>query len=100
MSDESTEIDEDLHRLERCEEIIEYEFNDKALLRHALTHASSADSRLASNERLEFLGDSILGFVVCERLFLEFPKYLEGDLTKVKSVVVSRGNLRKDWSRY
>ena len=43
-----------------------------------------------SNERLEFLGDSVLGLVTCEQLFLRFPDYQEGDLTKVKSVVVSR----------
>lgn len=79
-----------LDKLERCEARIGYQFSDRALLRSALTHASGADHRLASNERLEFLGDSILGFVVCEALFQQFPDYLEGDLTKVKSFVVSR----------
>ena len=74
----------------RCEEKIEYCFRDRSLLRAALTHASGADSRGESNERLEFLGDAILGFVVCEKIFLDFPDYQEGDLTKVKSVVVSR----------
>jgi ribonuclease-3 len=43
-----------------------------------------------SNERLEFLGDSVLGLVCCEQLFLTFPDYHEGDMTKVKSLVVSR----------
>ena len=56
----------------------------------ALTHASGADTRLASNERLEFLGDSVLGLVTCEQVFHRFPEYEEGDLTKIKSVVVSR----------
>ncbi len=69
---------------------IGYEFADQALLRQALTHASGADHRLLSNERLEFLGDAILGAAVCETLFRRFPDYLEGDLTRVKSVVVSR----------
>src|SRR5262249_35084950 len=48
------------------------------------------DTRLASNERLEFLGDAVLGLVTCEQLYLRFPDYQEGDLTKIKSVVVSR----------
>jgi ribonuclease III len=81
--------------LERCERRIGYRFHNQALLRAALTHASGAEHRLASNERLEFLGDAILGFVVCELLFRQFPDYLEGDLTKVKSVVVSRQTCAK-----
>ena len=55
-----------------------------------MTHASFANHRLASNERLEFLGDAILGCLVCEHLYHNFPKSFEGDLTKIKSVVVSR----------
>ena len=51
--------------------------------------------RLASNERLEFLGDAILGAVVCELLYGQYPDYLEGDLTKIKSVVVSRQTCAK-----
>ena len=81
--------------LERCERRLGYVFADKLLLRASLTHASGAEHRLASNERLEFLGDAILGFVVCEMLFRQFPQYLEGDLTKVKSVVVSRQTCAK-----
>ncbi len=76
--------------LEECQAALGYRFRNPDLLRGALTHASGADTRLASNERLEFLGDAVLGLVVCERLFLRFPEYLEGDLTKIKSVVVSR----------
>lgn len=76
--------------LDRCERRIGYTFRDRSLLQAALTHASGAQHRLLSNERLEFLGDSILGAVVCEVLFRRYPDYLEGDLTKVKSVVVSR----------
>ena len=78
-----------------CEERIGYAFSDKNLLRAALTHASGAHHRLASNERLEFLGDAILGAVVCDLLFHRFPEYLEGDLTKLKSIVVSRQTCAK-----
>ncbi|MBU6175280.1 MAG: ribonuclease III, partial [Planctomycetes bacterium] len=56
----------------------------------ALTHSSVASTRTQSNERMEFLGDSILGMVVCDKLFRNYPEYLEGELTKIKSVVVSR----------
>ena len=76
--------------LEECQETIGYRFRQQDLLRAALTHTSGADTRLASNERLEFLGDAVLGLVVCEQLFQRFPEYQEGDLTKVKSAVVSR----------
>src|SRR5438034_1072861 len=76
--------------LEACQEAIKYRFNKPELLRAALTHTSGANTRAASNERLEFLGDSVLGLVTCEQLFERFPDYQEGDLTKVKSVVVSR----------
>src|SRR5215471_20082802 len=81
--------------LARCQRRVGYFFRDPGLLRAALTHASGAEHRLASNERLEFLGDAILGFVVCEMLFHQFPEYLEGELTKVKSVVVSRQTCAK-----
>jgi ribonuclease-3 len=76
--------------LDECQRAIGYRFRQPELLRASLTHASGADTRLASNERLEFLGDAVLGLVTCERLFHRFPDYQEGDLTKIKSVVVSR----------
>jgi ribonuclease-3 len=76
--------------LEQCQNTIGYHFRQPELLRSALTHASGANTRLASNERMEFLGDSVLGLVTCEQVYLRFPDYQEGDLTKVKSVVVSR----------
>ena len=81
--------------LERCQEVVGYRFNDLTFLREALTHASGADHRLVSNERLEFLGDAILGAIVCETLFRRFPGFLEGELTRVKSVVVSRTTCAK-----
>src|SRR2546423_8049556 len=76
--------------LEECQEAVGYRFRQPELLRAALTHSSGANHRLASNERLEFLGDAVLGLVVCEELFQRFPDFQEGDLTKIKSVVVSR----------
>src|SRR5579884_3131329 len=76
--------------LDDCQKAIGYQFRNPQLLRAALTHTSGANTRLASNERLEFLGDAVLGLVCCEQLYLRFPEYQEGDLTKIKSVVVSR----------
>ncbi len=73
-----------------CQERIGHTFRDESILLAALTHASGAAHRLASNERLEFLGDAILGFIVCDTLYRIFPESLEGDLTRIKSVVVSR----------
>lgn len=67
-----------------------YKFHDEGILIESITHASSAGDRLQSNERLEFLGDAILGCVVCEFLFVTYPDLMEGDLTKIKSAVVSR----------
>jgi ribonuclease-3 len=81
---------EDAEILEECQNTIGYQFRQPELLRAALTHASGANTRLASNERMEFLGDAVLGLVCCEQLYLRFPDYQEGDLTKIKSVVVSR----------
>ncbi len=82
--------DQQLVDLKNCERKLEYTFQDRNLLFEAVTHASSSNTRLSSYERLEFLGDSILGFVVCEYLFQAHPDWLEGQLTKIKSVVVSR----------
>src|SRR5438477_4020210 len=76
--------------LDECQNAIGYRFRRPELLRAALTHTSGADTRLASNERLEFLGDAVLGLVTVEHLYLRFPEYQEGDLTKIKSAVVSR----------
>jgi ribonuclease-3 len=75
---------------EKAEQILGYTFRNPDLLTESLTHASIANTRLLSNERMEFLGDAVLDLVVCEALYLRFPEYLEGDLTKIKSAVVSR----------
>lgn len=76
--------------LDECQSTIGYQFKKPELLRAALTHTSGANTRLASNERMEFLGDSVLGLVCCEQLYTRYPEYQEGDMTKVKSAVVSR----------
>ncbi len=74
----------------RVERVTDYCFQGRELLLTSLTHSSKAGTRLESNERLEFLGDAVLGIVVCEELYRRFGDWLEGDLTKVKSFVVSR----------
>jgi len=73
-----------------CEKIIGYSFKGPELLALAMTHSSSKTTEGVCNERLEFLGDAILGMVVSEYLYDNFPDYSEGDLTRIKSVVVSR----------
>lgn len=81
--------------LAECEAVLGYNFQDRTLLFHCLTHASGAKTRLASNERLEFLGDSVLGLIVCEMLFKRFPEATEGELTRIKSILVSRTTCAK-----
>ncbi len=85
----------DKETLQQIEQIIGYEFSDKHLLVKAFTHSSAVDNRLLSNERLEFLGDAVLAVVICQTLFERFSGYLEGDLTKIKSMLVSRGTCAK-----
>ncbi len=90
MDSSSRQTDTTAELVGACEEMLGYHFQNKSLIAEAITHASFAEKRVNSYERLEFLGDSILGFAVCEYLFHRFPMWLEGDLTKVKSNVVSR----------
>jgi len=80
----------DKKTLQRIEQVIGYKFSNRNLLAKAFTHSSSVDNRLLSNERLEFFGDAILATVICQTLFERFPGYLEGELTKLKSMLVSR----------
>lgn len=75
---------------DECEESLGYRFKDRRKLEHGLTHSSIARTRLESNERLEFLGDSIMGAVICEELYRQFPDLPEGEMTRIKSAVVSR----------
>ena len=81
--------------LDELQDRLEHVFGDIELLRCALTHSSVKDDENPSNERLEFLGDSILGMIVSEFLYRELPDATEGDLTRIKSVVVSRQSLGK-----
>jgi len=76
--------------IRKAEKILGYQFKNPHLLKEALTHASIADNRLSSNERMEFLGDAVLDLIICEALYTKFPQFLEGELTKIKSAVVSR----------
>jgi len=90
------DLDSELSAIfESCQKRIGYRFKDEGLLRAALTHASGAQHRLASNQRLEFLGDAILGAIVCELLYHRYPDFLEGELTRLKSIVVSRQTCAK-----
>ncbi|MCL2845337.1 MAG: ribonuclease III [Chitinivibrionia bacterium] len=72
-----------------------YNFRNIGLLFHALTHKSAIvpekdNAALGSNERLELLGDSILAFLLIEELYIRYPKYTEGEISKIKSLIVSR----------
>ena len=75
---------------------IGYSPRDLRLLDQALTHSSSRNEtghRLPDNQRLEYLGDSVLGLIVNEALYLRHPGYTEGDLARIKSAVVSESSL-------
>ena len=79
------------------EEALGYRFTDKELLREALTHKSysSESGSLKHNERLEFLGDSVLGLVAACYLFNRYPAENEGYLSKIKSALVSQPSLAR-----
>lgn len=95
--------------LDELEQSLGYTFRDRALLDRALTHSSSANELLTAahgedgksaddpgrrdNERLEFLGDSILGWLVSEWLFRRFPHFTEGQLSLLKNHLVSAAHL-------
>ena len=83
-------------KLEELEEKIKYKFHNKQLLKKALTHTSYAyEHNVESNEKLEFLGDSILEFISSEYLYFNFPKLKEGEMTKVRATVVCESSLCK-----
>ncbi|MGE4054730.1 MAG: ribonuclease III, partial [Vicinamibacterales bacterium] len=89
-------LGEEFAALERA---IDYRFRDAGLLEHALTHTSRANEDVsggvADNESLEFLGDAVLGFVVADALFRDFPAFNEGQKSKVKASLVSTTTLAK-----
>ena len=81
-----------------------YQFHNPKLLDHALTHSSYANEHhlgsISSNERLEFLGDSVLGMIVADHLYRTFPDLPEGDLTRIRANLVCEGSLvlvAKEW---
>lgn len=88
--------------LQSFQDRIDVQFDDVAILRQALTHRSylgaNGTDLSTSNERMEFLGDSVLELVVNEYLYGHFPEHQEGDLTKMKSLLVSR-NILSDQAR-
>lgn len=79
------------------QQVIGIDFRDPSLLEQALVHSSyineNPDFPLADNERLEFLGDALLGFIVTERLYRELPHMAEGELTKVRVSLVRQDTL-------
>ena len=86
----------DMHTLE---EKLGYTFHDKALLRAALYHSSFANEHrgmgIASNERLEFLGDAVLGLVAAEYLYRKHPDAPEGELTRIRAALVREESLHE-----
>ena len=83
--------------MKTLEDRLGYQFQNRALLDNALTHSSYAnehrDEGLTSNERLEFLGDSVLGMVVADHLYREHPNMPEGELTRTRAAMVCEGSL-------
>ena len=84
------------NNIKKCEEVIGYEFKNIGLLKNALTHTSFAyEHKVKSNERLEYLGDSILEFVSSEYLFKNYNNLSEGEMTKVRAYAVCEDSLYK-----
>ncbi|MCI8909736.1 MAG: ribonuclease III [Oscillibacter sp.] len=95
--------------MQELEKKLNYTFRNPALLQEALSHSSYANEHrgghLRSNERLEFLGDAVLGFVTAEYLFARHPEAPEGDLTRIRAALVCEQSLyevarRLDLGRY
>ena len=82
-------MDDTFIQLERA---LDYSFRDKVLLETALTHRSVGQR---NNERLEYLGDALLGFIIAEALYKQFPSTLEGDLTRLRASLVKGEALAK-----
>jgi ribonuclease-3 len=88
----------DENNLKKLEKKINYKFKNKDLLKYAMTHktyAFEAETPLEFNERLEFLGDSILGFIVAEQLYKGNRYFSEGELTRRRSTLVKNSFLAK-----
>lgn len=85
--------------LASLQERLGHAFRDLSLLERALVHRSylneNPDSTLPSNERLEFLGDSLLGLVIAEKLYMDFPDLSEGGMTRLRSALVRKETLAR-----
>ncbi|MBU2979080.1 ribonuclease III [Alteromonas sp. C1M14] len=79
-----------IDRYLRLEKLLDYQFSDRRLLEQALTHRSAAKKH---NERLEFLGDAVLGMVIADALYVRFPDVTEGKLTRMRSTLVKGDTL-------
>jgi ribonuclease-3 len=88
---------------ETLQRAIDYRFRDRGLLEHAMTHTSRANEDVSGgvidNESLEFLGDAVLGFVIADLLFREFPSSNEGEKSKMKAMLVSTTALARQAER-
>ena len=86
-----------MNTIKEFQELIGYKFNDEAYLKTALTHSSYAhenkNRKISFNERLEFLGDSVLSIIVSKYIFETYPELPEGKLTKMRSAVVCEKTL-------
>ncbi|MEI7905537.1 MAG: ribonuclease III domain-containing protein, partial [Candidatus Firestonebacteria bacterium] len=89
--------------LQEFQKSLNISFKDLSLLNQAFIHSSFVNennlSKLESNERMEYLGDSVLGLITCEYLFRKYTEYDEGSLTKIKSVLVSKPILAGESSK-
>jgi ribonuclease-3 len=85
----------DTEDLTKLQDILGIHFHNPLLLREALTHSSyvNENPHAVSNERLEFLGDAVLGLILAEKLFQDYPDLEEGDLTRMRSQLVRRTSL-------
>lgn len=83
--------------MEKLEKKLGFEFNNVSLLKNALTHSSYANqhSDLKSNEKLEFLGDAVLQLVITEHIFKKMKDKEEGELTKIRSLIVCESSLHE-----
>jgi len=88
---------------EPLQQAIAYRFHDRGLLEHAMTHTSKANEDVSGgvrdNESMEFLGDAVLGFVIADVLFREFPEFDEGEKSKTKATLVSTPALARQAER-
>src|SRR6185312_14488885 len=88
---------------EALQRTIGYRFRDRGLLEHAMTHTSRANEDVsggvADNESMEFLGDALLGFIIADMLFREFPGFDEGEKSKTKAALVSTTTLARQAER-